>query len=51
MFDVYRTDWAMVKVGNKLGFIDNEGREVVKPIYDKIDKCLMFTETIGQWLR
>ena len=46
MFDVYRTDWAMVKVGNKLGFIDNKGREVVKPIYDKIE---MFDVQKNDW--
>ncbi|MCK9163296.1 MAG: WG repeat-containing protein [Bacteroidales bacterium] len=26
----------MVTINGKLGFIDNEGKEVVKPIYDKI---------------
>ncbi|HHX78687.1 MAG TPA: WG repeat-containing protein, partial [Acholeplasmataceae bacterium] len=35
-----------VRVGSKLGFIDNKGREVVKPVYDKIE---MFDVQKNDW--
>ena len=37
-FDIYQIDWALVKLNGKLGFIDNNGKEIVEPIYDKIEK-------------
>jgi len=35
-FDITKDGWAMVKLDGKYGFIDKDGKEVVKPIYNKI---------------
>ncbi|MDD4149293.1 MAG: WG repeat-containing protein, partial [Bacteroidales bacterium] len=35
-FDLCKTNWAMIKIDNKLGFINNKGKEIVKPVYDSI---------------
>ena len=37
-FDITKDGWAMVKLDGKYGFIDKDGKEVVKPIYDKIEQ-------------
>ena len=32
----FKSDWALVELGNKLGFIDENGKEIIKPIYNMI---------------
>ena len=46
VFDIYKSDWAMVENNGNLGFIDNKGKEVVEPIYDKIG---FFDEYKPEW--
>ncbi|MCG9880539.1 MAG: WG repeat-containing protein [Bacteroidia bacterium] len=35
-FGEYKSDWALVELDKKYGFINDKGVEIVKPIYDKI---------------
>ena len=32
----FKTDWALVQLDKKFGFINDKGEEVIKPTYDKI---------------
>ena len=45
-FGEYKSNWALVQVGNKFGFINDKGKEIVKPIYDKIGS---FGEYKSDW--
>lgn len=36
-FDVYQTDWALVEISGRFGFIDKKGKEIVAPKYDSIE--------------
>jgi hypothetical protein len=38
----------LIELGNKLGFIDENGKEIVKPIYKKIGQ---FGEFKSNWAR
>ncbi|GAB1447791.1 hypothetical protein MASR2M44_07900 [Bacteroidota bacterium] len=35
-FDEYRSGWALVSVDGKMGFINEDGKLVVKPQFDQI---------------
>jgi hypothetical protein len=35
-FDIVKDNWAKVELKGKFGFIDKDGKEVVKPIYNEI---------------
>ena len=45
-FYEYQNNWAIVKLDNKLGFINSKGKEIVKPIYDSIGQ---FYEYQNNW--
>jgi hypothetical protein len=42
----FKSDWALVELGNKLGFIDEKGKEIIKPIYNMIGQ---FGEFKSDW--
>jgi hypothetical protein len=42
----FKSDWALIEIENKLGFIDENGKEIIKPIYNKIGK---FGEFKSDW--
>ena len=35
-FGEFKSDWALVQLDKKFGFINDKGEEVIKPTYDKI---------------
>jgi cytochrome oxidase Cu insertion factor (SCO1/SenC/PrrC family) len=42
----YQEKWALVEIGGLLGFIDQDGNEIVKPQYEKISQ---FGEYQEKW--
>lgn len=48
MFGIYKDNWALVGVGDLMGFIDTDGNVVVEPKYDGIGK---FDEYHQGWLQ
>jgi len=42
----FKSDWALIELDNKLGFINDKGKEVIKPIYDRISQ---FGEFKSDW--
>lgn len=45
-YDIIKDGWAKVRLGNKFGFIDKKGKEIVPTIYDKIES---FDSFIDGW--
>ena len=45
-FGEYKSDWALIRLDEKLGFINDKGKVVVKPTYDNIGQ---FGEYKSDW--